>query len=273
MTAISHDTGHAAGPRHQLRHLAVHQFRADLRFFYRNKQGVFFTLALPVLFLVIFGSVFQHQNVAVPGGRIDEPVYYVPGIIAYGLIAATFSNLVISVVRYRETGIYKRRRATPLPASAVIAGRALVAAVSVLAITAVLLVIGWAAFAAHIPGRTALAFILDIIVGAVAFSCLGFAVASFITNIDAAQPAVLAIVLPLCFLSGVFIPILELPRWLIDVGKIFPVHALADALLAAYNPHTAGPGLRWGDLAVLAAWGAAGLIYAMRRFSWLPRAG
>jgi len=83
---------------------------------------------------------------------------------------------------------------------------------------------------------------------------------------------VLAIVLPLCFLSGVFIPILELPRWLIDVGKIFPVHALADALLAAYNPHTAGPGLRWGDLAVLAAWGAAGLIYAMRRFSWLPRA-
>ena len=104
------------------------------------------------------------------------------------------------------------------------------------------------------PARTAPAFILDIIVGAVAFSCLGFAVASFITNIDAAQPAVLAIVLPLCFLSGVFIPILEPPRWLIDVGKIFPVHALADVLRAAYNPHTAGPGLRWGDLAVLAAW-------------------
>src|SRR5271166_784007 len=140
--------------RHQPRHLAVHQFRADLRCFYRNKQGVFFTLALPVLFLVIFGSVFQHQNVAVPGGRIDEPVYYVPGIIAYGLIAATFSNLVVSVVRYRETGIYKRRRATPLPASAVIAARALVAVLSALAITAVLLAIGWAAFTAHIPGRT-----------------------------------------------------------------------------------------------------------------------
>jgi ABC-2 type transport system permease protein len=98
-------------------------------------------------------------------------------------------------------------------------------------------------------------------------------VASLIGNIDAAQPVTLAIVLPLCFLSGVFIPVLELPRWLIDVGKIFPVHAQADALLAAYNPHTTGSGLRWGDLAVLAAWGVAGLIYAMRRFSWLPRAG
>jgi len=72
MTAISHDTGHAAAPRHQLRHLAVHQFRADLRCFYRNKQGVFFTLALPVLFLAIFGSVFQHQNVAVPGAVADS---------------------------------------------------------------------------------------------------------------------------------------------------------------------------------------------------------
>jgi ABC-2 type transport system permease protein len=94
-----------------------------------------------------------------------------------------------------------------------------------------------------------------------------------ISNIDAAQPVTLAIVLPLCFVSGVFIPILELPHWLIDAGKIFPVHALADALLAAYNPHTAGSRLRWGDLTVLAAWGAAGLIIAMRRFSWLPRGG
>jgi hypothetical protein len=51
--------------------------------------------------LVIFGSAFQHQNVAVAGGRIDEPVYYVPGI-TYGLIAATFSNLAVSVVRHRE---------------------------------------------------------------------------------------------------------------------------------------------------------------------------
>ena len=273
MTVISPGTQRAAVPGRGLPRLAVHQFHADLRCLVRNRGSVFFTLALPVLFLVIFGSVFQHQDVAVPGGRIDEPAYYVPGIIAYGVIAATFSNLVISVVRYRETGIYKRRRATPLPVSAVIAARALVAALSVVAITAVLLAIGWFAFAAHIPGRTGPAFLLDIIAGAVVFSCLGFAVASLISNIDAAQPVTLAIVLPLCFLSGVFIPILELPHWLIDVGKVFPVHALADALLAAYNPHTSGSGLRWGYLAIIAAWGVAGLVVAIRRFRWLPRTG
>jgi len=251
--------------------LVAHQFKADLRCFLRNKESVFWTLAMPVVFLVIFCSVFQHQNVAVSGGRIDEPVYYVPGIIAYGLIAATFTNLGVSVVRYREAGIYKRRRATPVSATALIAARALVAALSALAITVVLLVIGWAAFGAHIPGRTGPAFLLDVIVGAVVFCCLGFAVASVVKKADAAQPVILGIILPLCFISGVFIPILELPHWLIDVGKIFPVHALADALLSAYNPHTVGSGLNWVDLAVLAGWGVAALVVAARRFSWLPR--
>jgi ABC-2 type transport system permease protein len=257
--------------RRSFSRLVLHQYRADLRCFLRNKQSVFFTLALPVLFLLIFGSVFHHQNVAVAGGRIDEPVYYVPGIIAYGVIAATFSNVVVSVTGYREAGIYKRRRTTPLPARAIIAARALVAAVSAVAITAVLLGIGWAAFSAHLPGRTGPALLLSIVVGALAFCCLGFAVASLVKNSDAAQPLVLAIILPLCFISGVFIPILELPRWLIDIGKVFPVHALADALLAAYNPHTVGGGFKWGDLAVLAAWAIAALAIATRRFSWLPQ--
>ena len=251
--------------------LVVHQSGADLRCFFRNRQSVFWTLALPVLFLVIFGSVFQHQNVAVPGGRIDEPVYYVPGIIAFGVIAATFSNLGVSVVRYREIGIYKRRRATPISASALIVARALVAALSALAITAVLLAIGWVVYGAHIPGRTAPAFVLDVVVGAAVFCALGFAAASLVENADAAQPLMLAIILPLCFISGVFIPILELPHWLMDIGKIFPVHALADALLAVYNPHTMGSSLNLVDLSVLAAWGVAALIIATRRFSWLPR--
>jgi len=246
------------------------QSLADLRCFVRNRQAVFFTLALPLLFLLIFGAVFRHQNVAVPGGRIDEQVYYVPGLIAYAVIASAFSNLVVSVVRYRETGVYKRRRATPVPAVVIIAGRALVATLSALVSAAALLAIGWAAFSAHIPTRTAPTFVLFTVVGALVFCCLGFAAASLIKTIDAAQPVVLAVILPLCFISGVFIPVLQLPHWLLDVAKVFPVHALADSLLAAYNPHSTGSGVHGVDLAVLGAWGAAGLGVAIRRFSWLP---
>ena len=271
MTTVSRRAESPAGPRHQLPHLVAHQFGADLRCFWRNTQSRFFTLLLPVLFLLIFASVFRNADVAVPGGRINESVYYVPGIIAFGVISAAFSNVAVSVVRAREAGIYKRRRATPLPASAVIAGRALVGVLTALALAIVLLAIGWAVYGASIPGRTMPALVLDIIVGAVAFCCLGFAVAALISNVNAAQPVTLAIVLPLCFISGIFIPAGELPNWLVNIGAVFPVRPFAAALLAAYNPHTTGSGLRWGDLAVLAAWGVAGLVFAMLRFRWLPR--
>jgi ABC-2 type transport system permease protein len=272
MTAVSTRPGPAARTR-RLPGLIAHESGFDLRCFGRNVQSVFFTLILPVLFLVIFASIFRDTMVKVPGGLMKESVYYVPAIIAFGLIAAAFSNLTVTVVRNRESGIYKRRRATPLPASALIAGRALVAVLTALAITVVLLAIGWAAYGANIPGRTAPAFILDVVVGAIAFCCLGFAVASLVGNVDAAQPVVQVIVLPLSFISGVFVATSNLPGWLADIGKVFPIEHLVAALLAAYNPHTTGSGMRWGDLAVLAAWGAAGLITAVRRFRWLPRGG
>jgi ABC-2 type transport system permease protein len=261
----------ASAPKPTLARFVGHEFRYDLRSYLRNRQTWFFTLALPVLFLVIFASVFKKQNVAVAGGRINESVYYVPGIIAYGVIAATFANLTVSVVQSRQSGIYKRRRATPLPASAIITARALLGAVSALVMTGVLLALGWGAYGAHLPTRSAPTFVIGVLVGAIAFACLGFAVASLVTETDGAQPVVLAIVLPLCFISGVFIPILELPHWLIDVGKVFPVHALADLLLSAYNPHGSGLGFNWTDFGVLIAWGFGGLLVAVRRFSWLPR--
>jgi ABC-2 type transport system permease protein len=252
--------------------VAIHQFRYDLRAFLRNRQSQFFTLALPVLFLVIFASVFggSGRTVKVAGGRIDTSVSYVPGIVALGIIAAAFINLVISVTAQREAGVLKRRRATPVPAAAVIAGRALTAVVTALGIAAVLLGVGWAAYGAHIPARTAPALALTVVVGAVSFCCLGYALASVIRDQDAAQPVTQAVMLPLYFISGVFVAVSTLPAWLLKIASVFPVRHLAAALLVAYNPHTHGAGLAGTDLLIVAAWGVAGLLIALRRFSWLP---
>jgi ABC-2 type transport system permease protein len=256
----------------KLMRLAVHQFRFDLRAFLRNGQSRFFTLALPVLFLVIFASVFggHSHTVEVAGGRIDTSVSYVPGIITLGIISAAFVNLVISVTAQREAGILKRRRATPMPAGAIIAGRGLTAVVTAIGITVVLLAVGWAVFGAHVPARTVPALVVTVVVGASAFCCLGYALVSIIHDEDAAQPITQAMVLPLYFISGVFVAISTLPHWLVDVADVFPVRHLAAALLAAYNPHTTGAGFAPTDLLIVAAWGAAGLALAIRRFSWLP---
>ena len=206
--------------------MALHLFRYDLRAFLGNRQSRFFTLVLPVLFLVIFASVFGGRNhsVAVTGGRINTSVYYVPGIIALGIIAASFVNLVISVTAQRETGVLKRRRATPVPATAVIAGRALTAIAIALGITAILLGIGWAAYGAHVPARTAPALAVTVIVGTFSFCCLGYALTSIIRNEDAAQPITQAVMLPLYFISGVFVSATVLPHWL--TGTDLRVHAL-----------------------------------------------
>ena len=252
--------------------MALHLFGYDLRAFVRNRQSRFFTLVLPVLFLVIFASVFggRGDTTQVPGGPIRVSVYYVPGIIALGVIAACFGNLVASVTAQRERGVLKRRRATPVPAAAIIAGRVLTAVLIAVAIAAVLLAIGWAAYGAHVPGRTALALVVTVVIGAASFCCLGYALTSLIRNEDTAQPVTQALLLPLYFISGVFVAVSILPHWLADIGEIFPVRHLANALLIAYNPHTTGLGFAGLDLLIVAAWGAAGLLIALRTFSWQP---
>jgi ABC-2 type transport system permease protein len=252
--------------------LSVHQFRYDLLAFFRNRQSRFFTLALPILFLLIFGFVFggSSHSVRVAGGTIPTSAYYVPGIITLGIIAAAFVNLVISVTAQRETGVLKRRRATPVSATAIIVGRSLTAVVVALFTTAILLALGWIFFKGHVPARSGPALLVTVIVGTVSFGCMGYALASFIRNEDAAQPITQAVMLPLYFISGVFVAVTTLPHWLVDVADIFPVRHLAAALLAAYNPHTSGAGFAGWDLLIVAAWGVAGLLIALKKFSWLP---
>jgi hypothetical protein len=96
------------------------------------------------------------------------------------------------------------------------------------------------------------------------------ALTSLIRNEDTAQPVTQALLLPLYFISGIFVAVSILPHWIADVGEIFPVRHLANALLIAYNPHTTGLGFAGLDLLIVAAWGAAGLLVALRTFSWQP---
>jgi ABC-2 type transport system permease protein len=80
-----------------------------------------------------------------------------------------------------------------------------------------------------------------------------------------------ATVLPLYFLSGIFIPQTEIPQGVLNVASVFPIRHFFLALLAAFDPFTTGAGFEWGHLAVVAAWGVAGLVIALRVFRWEPR--
>ncbi len=248
--------------------LVLHQARYDLIGFLRNRQARFFTLVLPLLFLVIFVSVFGNNTVRATG--VKASTYYVPGISALAVIASSFVNLVISISAQRERGVLKRRRATPVPAWVLIAGRTLTSMSVSLAVMTVVLLVGRFAYDVHLPTSTIPGIAITAIVGSATFCVLGYALSTRIDSEDAAQPTVQAIMLPLYFISGVFIPNVNLPSWLRDVAKFFPVQHLADGLHHAYDPAVAGVGIVWSDLGVLILWALVGLAVALRRFSWTP---
>jgi ABC-2 type transport system permease protein len=248
--------------------LVLHQARYDLLAFVRNRQARFFTVALPILFLVIFVSVFGNDTIHSTG--VKTSTYYVPGISALAVIAASFVNLVISITTQRESGVLKRRRTTPMPAWALIAARTLTVMAISLSVMAVVLVIGTVAYGVSVRTAAIPGIAITGLLGAATFSCLGYALSTLIESADAAQPTTQAITLPLYFISGVFVPNVNLPTWLLDIAKVFPVQHLADGLHRAFDPFAHGTGIAWSDLAILALWGVAGLFVALRRFSWTP---
>ena len=251
--------------------LVAHQLRYDLLLVLRDPQSRFFTIALPLIFLVLLTSLFGNGTHIVNGHKIKNSTYYVPGICTLGIIATSFVNLVISITAQRESGVLKRRRSTPVPAWVLIASRALTSVILAIVLVAVIVVIGRIIYGVHLPTSTLPAFVLGVVVGAVAFCCMAFATASFIRNEDSAQPIIQAIILPLYFISGVFVPKDQLSSTLQDIASIFPVSHLNNALFKAFNPATTGSGIAGKDLLILALWGVGGLVIALWRFSWSPR--
>jgi ABC-2 type transport system permease protein len=248
--------------------LVLHQTRYDLLTFARNRQARFFTVLLPVTFLVIFAGVFGNHLIG--PDRIPTSTYYVPGIAALAVLSASFSNLVIAVTTQRELGILKRRRATPSPAVVVIAGRAITSLVVSLAVTAVVIALGAIVFGVDVVPGAVGAIVLSIAIGSLALACLGYAVVTLIASADSAQPVAQAITLPLAFISGVYIPSIQLPATLREIARVFPLQHLVAALSRGFLPGSTG--IAWGDLAFLAAWGLAGFVLALTRFRWAPAA-
>jgi ABC-2 type transport system permease protein len=243
-----------------------HQTRYDLLMFARNRQARFFTAALPVLFLVIFASVFGNQRIGAM--HVKASTYYVPGIAALAVLTTSFSNLVISITSQRERGILKRRRATPAPAVVMIAGRTATSLMVSLAVTAILIAIGVTAYGVRVAAGSLGALVVSVAIGSLAFGCLGYAMTTVVASADSAQPATLVVTLPLGFISGVYVPSPNLPAALHHVAQAFPLEHLVAAFSQGFLP--GGAGIAWGDLGVIAIWGLAGLAVGLRRFQWTP---
>jgi ABC-2 type transport system permease protein len=250
--------------------LALRQVRFTNKAFWRNPFSAGFTFAFPLMFLVIFTALFGNDTIDVFGKKVSTSTFYVSAIAAFSIITATYTNLAISVTFQRDAGILKRTRGTPLPTWAYMFGR-IVHAILVAALLVVIVVAFGAAFyKADLPSRTLPAFLVTLAVGAASFSALGLGLSSFVPNAEAAPAVVNFSILPLLFLSDIFIPIQDPNAWYVKLAKIFPVYHFSQAMKSAYFSPTGG-GWRGTDLLVIGVWGLAGVIAAVLFFSWEPR--
>jgi ABC-2 type transport system permease protein len=252
--------------------LTLRQVRFEHRAFWRNPVSAFFSFAFPLIFLVIFNLLFGNEQMTVAGGTTSTATFYVSAIAAFSVINACYTGLAMTVSLARDQGQLKRAAGTPMPIAAYLFGKVIYMTLVALALVAVVIVFGVVFYGVDVPTNTAPAFVISLAVGAAAFSMLGLAITGFIPNADAAPAVVNATVLPLLFISDIFIPPnANTPAWLDTVAGVFPLRHLSVALQTAYNPFETGSGFEPTDLAVIALWAVVGAAVALRHFAWEPR--
>ncbi|HVA21703.1 MAG TPA: ABC transporter permease [Candidatus Micrarchaeia archaeon] len=260
----------AAGLRQAARDLLLvaRQLYYEQISFWRNPVGAVFSVGFSVVFLVLLAAAGGTTKVASLGG-IRAIQYYVPSFCAYGVMSMCFNTIAIVLVVRRETRLLKRLRLSPLPTWVIFVATVLHALVISLVEVAVLLVIGRLAFDVQLP-KDPIALVLALVVGVACFTALGVAVSTAIPNQESAGPIVSVMFFVLLFVSGLWYPLP--PRSLMaSVSDWFPVRHMITAVFAPFDQHPGVAPIRWGDLLVMAIWGSAGALVAVRRFRWEPR--
>jgi len=249
--------------------VTVSQVRYVNKAYWRNPASAFFALAYPLMFLVIFTSIFRNATVRFGARSVNEATFYVPAMAALAVITVCFNNIAVAITVQRDSGVLKRTNGTPLASGSFFGARILHAVLVSVLLVLITAAFGRAFYNADIPtGATLVRMLIMLTVGAAAFCALGFAISSVIPNADASQPIVNAVILPLLFLSGVFIPLgNNPPAWMNWVGRIFPIKHFLTGMQAGFL----GSPFHWTDVVIVAAWGLGGLLFAIRYFRWAPR--
>lgn len=245
----------------------------ELRMFARNKASLVFTLSLPVLLLLILGSIFGGE---VADTGVDFKQVFMAGIIAAGVMSVAFTGLAITMAIERGDGSVRRLGATPMPRSSYFFGKVVLVLVAGAVETALLVLISVGVFHLRLPDTADrwLRFAGVSVLGATACALLGIAYSWIIPNARSASAIVTPPFLILQFISGVFFPFGELPRWMQTVAAVFPLKWMAQGLRSVFLPDSfqaAEPTGSWEighTFLVLGAWCGVGLLLCLLTFRW-----
>ena len=236
----------------------------------RNPAAAFFTLAFPLLFLFML-RIFGNDFVEIDGGTVSRATKYIPMITAFSVIGSSYTGIAMTLTINRDIGVLKRYKGTPLPLVIFLLAKITHNTIVSFALAVIIALIAFFAFDVGLPSNSIAAFFFTMILGAATFTSLGIAFTSVIPNSDAAAPMVNGSIIPLMFISDVFIPMDSAPNWLNSIAQVFPVRPFSLSLQEAYSPFSSSSLNDPENYLILSAWLAIGLIISLKFFSWEPR--
>jgi ABC-2 type transport system permease protein len=244
--------------------LFLHELRYQMRLYWRSRELAFFTFLLPMILFLLLGFAYGDEEVQ----GVEGSDYLLTGTLGYGVVATAFAGLAILLVIRREDGILKRIRSTPLSAPTYITALLTTTLLAFLVQAVCIVALGMVVFGASFPEEL-FSLVLALILGAASFAALAVGLTGLVRRAEGASAVVNAIYFPMLFLSGAFFERDSFPGFLQAVADVLPLTFFIDLVFAVMLE---GQQIwdRVEDVAMLAAWGAVGAFFAIRRFRWVP---
>lgn len=255
----------------------------ELRVYARQGDTVFFTFLFPILMLSIFAVAFSNAgNIGQsPDGTgwITWAAYYLPGMVAAGMLLSGVQNLGVEIAGEKSDGTLKRLGGSPLPVISFFIGKIGMVMVSAVLQAALLLVVARFAFDVELPTDPEkwLLFSWVFLLGVVTSCVLGIALAAVPRSGKSATAVVIPIVLLLQFISGVYLQFSMLPEWLQDFASVFPLKWMAQGMRAVFLPETFAALEQTGDwdlawvAIAMGIWFVVGLALCRMTFRWIRK--
>jgi ABC-2 type transport system permease protein len=248
----------------------------ELKQFFRQKEQVIFTFTFPALILILLGSIFDDtfEGTGTTAGQV-----FAASMAGAGIIATSFLNLGIGVTQDRDDHTLKRLRGAPIPAASYFIGKIILVAVASIAEVILLVAVGMVLFDVELPSGADrwFTFVWVFLLGTISCSLLGIAVSSLAKSAQSAAAVVNLPYIALQFLSGVYIPVAQLPDWMINIGSLFPIKWVAQGFRSVFLPdgaerlEAAGSWEHGLTALVLAAWCVIGVVLCLMTFRWTNR--
>lgn len=253
----------------------------EIRHYFRQGDSLFFTFLFPLVMLLIFSVAFSQTTFGAPGEEISAAAYYLPGMIAAGVLLSGLQNMSIDIAMEKGDGTLKRLGGTPLSPVSYFIGKLGQVLVTGILQSALLIVVAVLAFDVELPTEPEkwFTFAWVFLLGVTTCALLGIALSAIPRSGRSATAVVIPIVLILQFVSGVYIQFSSLPEWLQNTASVFPLKWLAQGMRAVFLPdafEAVEVGETW-DLAGIAIvcgiWLVVGLVLARVTFRWIRKDG